>query len=457
MSKVKSQKLGFTLIEALVLLFIFSLITVTFYNILSVGTRYIQNSKNRLGALSIANEKMEVARGLAYDSVGTVDGAVSGIIFDKEDVTENTRLYHVHTTVEYVQDDFDGVYPADSAFEDYKKVTITVFWGEEDNEQERVRLSSRFVPAGLEVENPGDGVLFINVFSDQPGGTGIIGSSVHVVNAETGLDTTVETDDTGNVTLMGNKVTESIQKYQITVAKNDYETVSTMPPYPTSTYNPVDVHASVIAGLVNVANIVQNKLGNLGISSVDYLGNTAIPDINFTIKGGRKIGNETAEPNRPIYNMNANEQTNSSGIKDFGAVSPGQYEIALDPLETGYALIDTDPISPFPLFSSDILGVKIKLADKNNESLLVRIYKTVEGENLPIEGAAAHLTNASGYNAIQSSSTTGTVFFPINSDAFLPGDYNLEITKTGFTTSSDSITVTDNQLKEETIILTPSP
>ena len=405
----------------------------------------------------MANEKMEIIRGLAYEDVGTDEGMVSGDIPNDEEVVVNTRQYHVNTLVEYVEDDFDGVFPADTAFEDYKKVTITVSWGGESDEQKKVKLASRFVPAGLEVEHPGDGILFINVFSDQPGGTGISGASVHVVNTETGLNTTVTTGGDGSVTLMGDKITESIRRYEITVSKGDeYETVQTMPPYPTTGYNPVDVHASVVVGLINVANIVQNKLADLEVSSVDYLEENAIPNISFSIVGGRKIGNEAEEPNNPIYNMNVSEETNSSGSKDFGQVSPGQYKVELDSLETGYELIDTDPISPFSLFSEDDLVVKLKLADRNAESLLVRIYKVVEEENIPIEGAQVQLTNVSGYDTSQLSSATGTAFFPTTADAFLSGDYDLEVSKEGFTTSSSQITITDNQLKEETIILTPA-
>jgi len=101
--KTETSK-GFSLIEGLVLLFIFSLITVTFYSLISVGTRYIVDAKNRLGAVSLADEKMEIVRNLAYANVGTVSGEVGGNIPQDEDVTENAHTYHVSTLVEYVDD-----------------------------------------------------------------------------------------------------------------------------------------------------------------------------------------------------------------------------------------------------------------------------------------------------------------------------------------------------------------
>ncbi len=271
--KIKTKKSkGFSIIEALVVIFIFVVITVSFYSTFSGGTYLIINAKNRLGAMAIANEKMETLRNMAYSDIGTTNGAPEGILLESEDVVENTRQYHIETSVAYVNDNFDGQYPDDTVPGDYKKATIIVSWGER-GEKEKVYFYSSFVPPGLEVAVPGDGILSINVFSDQPGGTGIPNSSVHIVNVDTGLDTTVNTDSVGNIILIGDKIQDSIQKYQIYISKTDHETVNTMPPYPDTPYSPIDVHASVITGSLNIINIVQNKLATLKVSTSNYLMN----------------------------------------------------------------------------------------------------------------------------------------------------------------------------------------
>jgi len=69
---------AFTLIEALVVLFVFSLITLTFYSVFTLGGAYIIESKNRLRAVSLANEKMEIIRNLEYDDIGVVGGIPDG-------------------------------------------------------------------------------------------------------------------------------------------------------------------------------------------------------------------------------------------------------------------------------------------------------------------------------------------------------------------------------------------
>lgn len=443
---------GFTLIEATLVIFIFALIAVTFYRTYTIGTKHIIDSKNRLGAISAANEKMEIIRNLKYEDIGTVNGSVSGNIPDEESLTENTSRYVVKTTVEFTDDPLDGVAYGDTnnAPEDYKKVTVGVFW---NNESESVQLVSRFVPMGREVASPGDGILQINIFSDQPGGTGIPNSTVHIENSEMGLDTVVQTDSTGSVTLMGDKIKDSIQKYEITLSKSGFETVSTMPPYPETAFNPVDVHASVVVGSMNVANIVQDKLATLKVNAIDYLGNP-IANVGFHITGGRKIGTEALEPYSSIYNLDVDSSTDSNGEKNFGSVSPGQYILSLLSSASDYVLIDTNPVSPVTIFSENDLTLNAKLADKNAISLLVKIVSSVDGVT-PVAGAEVQLSNGSGYDKTQTSSGTGIVFFPTSSDQFQTGDYNLKITASGFEENNSQTTI-ESKLNTLTITLTSS-
>lgn len=448
---------GFTIVEGMVVIFIFALITVSFYSVFSLGVRLIADAKNRLGAMALANEKMEIVRNIAYGDIGTVGGAPDGVLLENEDVIENTRQYHVQTSVQYENDDFDGQYPDDTVPGDYKKVTITISWNGGTKE---VRFVSTFVPPGLEVAVPGDGILSINVFSDQPGGAGIPDSSVHVANSDTGLNTTVSTDSNGNIILIGENIKDSIQKYQIHVSKSGYEEVYTMPPYPDTSYSPIDVHASVITGSLNVINIVQNKLTNLKISTSNYLGES-IGNIGFDISGGRKLGYEVdAEGNVtsvPVYNPIPSTETGSDGEKDFGLVSPGQYTIVLPSSVTdSYEVIGKYPIDPFNLSSDTNLDFEIRLASKSMTSLMVKVLSDAV-DNPSVSGAVVQLTNSLGYDVTQTAGADGVVFFPTTSDIFQAETYDIKITADGFQEKNSSVTVNSNELKVENIILTTSP
>ena len=102
------NKSGFTLIEMLVFLFIFALITVTFYQVWSLGTRYILFAKNQLTAIALANEKMEVVRNLAFDDIALTTSDPPGNLQQNEDVVRSGRTFHVFTQVKNVDDTFDG-------------------------------------------------------------------------------------------------------------------------------------------------------------------------------------------------------------------------------------------------------------------------------------------------------------------------------------------------------------
>ncbi|MFZ2975771.1 MAG: carboxypeptidase regulatory-like domain-containing protein [Candidatus Moraniibacteriota bacterium] len=450
--KNKKNKAGFTLIEALVLLFIFSLITITFYQVISVGTRYIIFSKNRLGAIALANEKMEIARNLPYDSVGIQNGACAGNIPQDEDVAENGRNYHVHTLAAYVDDSFDGTLggsPNDTAYKDYKIVKVTVSWGGGGIDAGSVFLLSRFVPPGLEAATSGDGILSINIFSDQDGGAGVPQATVEVTNSDLGFNETRQTDDSGNIRIVG--VKESIQKYKIKVSKSGYETVETYPAYPDTDYNPVNTHASVVAGSMNPADIALNKTADLKITTQDYFGNS-IADINFTLKGGRKIGTKAEYPYLPVYNLDETSQTNSSGEKEYNSISPGQYFFEFTNPTSDYEFIGTDSAPPISLSSEQNLNLKVVLASKNVTSALIKVRTA--GSIEPFIGAKVEVSNASGYSEDTTTDGNGTSFFPkTESTPLEDGTYNLKITADGYREISGEIEINNGELKVESVEL----
>lgn len=454
----KSHKSGFTLIEALIFLFIFSVITMTFYQTYTLGLRYIFESKNRLGAIAVANERMEIIRNLSYSTIGTDDGGeISGDIPHEEDVTRNAGLYHVKTDVGYEDDPMDGLGNNDEngVKNDYKRVSITVSWS---GGQGKVELTSRFVPYGVETEDSDVGTLTVNIHKSD--GSGVEGSSVTVTDTVTGLEIgQYNTDASGNVTLMGDNVHDGSYRYRINVEKSGHETLTTVPPPPPppTTYNPAAglAHASVTSG-IGVANIEQNKVANLEVLTVDYLGTSQVADIDFHIVGGKIIGKDVLAPYDDVYNLDEDGQTNASGSKTYSDKSPGVYGVSLDPSETDYELIDTDPISSFSLAPEADLELKVKLAKKDFASLLLRV-ETSEASSQPILGAHVTLSKASpSYGGEADTTSTGTAFFPLDTTALDVGTYDLKVEADGFQTSNTTITIEENKLKTETIKLTAS-
>ncbi|MDQ1284553.1 MAG: hypothetical protein QG620_901 [Patescibacteria group bacterium] len=453
----KFFKNGFTLIEMLAFLFIFSLITMTFYSVWSAGTNYILFAKNQLAAVALANEKMEIVRNLAFDDIAHTTGSPVGNLKQNEDITRSGRTFHILTQIKNEDDPFDGECEATgdpdcSAPIDYKAVKITVSW---DDGQHSIALSSRFVPAGIEQPMAGQGILVVNASSDKAGGALVSGSTVRVQNSVTGFDETHSTDGLGRLLLLG--LPESLNKYQVTLTKSGYETVSTMPPYPDSAYNPVHEHASVVSGAVNTVDIFQNELADLKVVTQDYA-DQPVDNINFHLKGGKQVGTEAFDPlditpNELIYNFDEDDDTGTGGEKDFNDISPGQYEFSL--LESGYEIIGTDPAALFLLLPGEAKTLTIRVSPENVTALLVKTIRSDDGSI--ISGASVHLTNPLGYDVTLSGGTDGLVFFPDTADPpFESGTYDLSVSVDNYENYSGQVTVDAGSLKEEIILLTPS-
>lgn len=448
--KIKIRRAGFTLIEALTLLFLFSIIFVTFYQVIGRGTYYLNYSKSQLGALAVANEKMEIARNLDYAAVGATNEAVSGNIPQDEDVTENGQTYHVHTLVTYVDDPFDGTLggsPSDSTPEDYKLVEITVSWNAGGPNAGSVSLTSRFVPPGLEIADPNAGILSINVLGSN--GTAVAGAAVQIVNADTNINETLQTDSAGNVTLVG--APTALQNYQITVSKGGYETVSTMPPFSTTPYNPTYPYQSVMAGSLTTVNIIEDKTSNLTISTVGPTGQ-AVPNISYDLTGGRVLGTQVTVPYTPVYDLTVTDQTDSSGQKSYTAISPGQYTFTLDQSETGYVLVGTEPVLPLSLVPGQNLSLQAEVASTTATSALVKVTDSSDGA--AITGASVELSNGSGYDETLTTDGNGTAYFPTATDTtFAAGDYTLKVSAGNYQTVTQTITVGSGALLQVPVSL----
>lgn len=439
---------GFTLIEALAFLFIFSLVTVVFYAVWSKGTEYIAYSKNRLVAVALANEKIEIVRNLAFDDIAHTTGDPAGNLNQNEDVVRGGGNFHVLTQIRNVDDPYDGILggnPNDPNYIDYKFVKITVTW---NNGQHSISLSSRFVPPGIEQPATGKGVLVVNVISDKDGGSLVQGSTIRIQNSNTGFDETHSTDEFGRLMLVG--ISEGTKNYRITVTKNGYETVSTLPPYPDTSYAPVHEHASVIESAVNTIDIYQNMMSDLVVRTKDYLG-ASLPNMDFHLKGGKKIGNVYgSDPAEPIYGIDNDYATDGSGEKDFDEVNPGTYEFSLQ--EPNYKIIGISPVAPFTISPGATANVDVKVSPDNVTALLVKVSKDEAGN--PLSGASVHLTSLSGYDAEITTESDGMAFFPKdNSVVFDSGTYDLSISASGYQNYSGQVTVNSGSLKEESVQL----
>src|SRR4030042_6138827 len=104
MSKLKTKNLkliryftkkiiskGFSIIEVVSAVFIFSIVTISIYGSFSAGLRSLAQSKHRVVATELTNEKMEIIRNMEYEDIGTEGGIPSGSMPQNETVWNGSK------------------------------------------------------------------------------------------------------------------------------------------------------------------------------------------------------------------------------------------------------------------------------------------------------------------------------------------------------------------------------
>ena len=153
-------KRGFSLVEVVI---VSGLIAVVFTGLL-MSFRYslelVANSRAKLSALSLANDRMEYFRSLPYASVGTVAGIPPGVIPQNSSTTLNDIVFYERVLVEYVDDPADGILGSTTNPDindipsDYKRLKVEISWlertGTSTIAMEEVRLELVFEMARVE-------------------------------------------------------------------------------------------------------------------------------------------------------------------------------------------------------------------------------------------------------------------------------------------------------------------
>jgi len=461
---------GFTLVEAAVFLFLFSVITLTFYELFSLGSAHILETRRKLSATALASERMEMIRSLPYDSIGTrrpdgsggwLYGIPAGDILETETVSRVGGTFSVHTVVQYEDDPFDGEAggsPADAIPTDYKRVRIGVSWevGSDGTERD-VYVWSTFSPDGVE-QASNTGVLSVNVLD--PFGNPVSGVSVRITSASEHVDLESETGADGNQSWPG---TPPGADYMITVSKDGYFGARTYLPYPDSAFNPVDFPLPVIAGSVNQKTFTIGRFADIVIRSEDPFG-VPIPSVPFSLEGGAIFGTEPlpAYPD-PVYGFSDTGITGSDGEESYPDLSYGTYFLSPGGAVSGFRFlrVDSDAGSTETSFSAvagEETEARMIFADESFPALLVSTETVIESgeatseESVP--GAVVRLRNgATGYDTTVTASDSGEAYFPEEATPLPAGTYGYEVSADGYVTETGTVDVSGSGLQEFSVSL----
>jgi prepilin-type N-terminal cleavage/methylation domain-containing protein len=503
------NKRGFTIIEGLVALFVFSILVVTFYKLFTATMMHMQDSKYRRGAVALAYERMEHFRNMPYPDIGTQANVPFGNIEDDERITVNGLNYRIIVSVFYIDDPADGESPADSIPTDYKRVSTSIVWGKAFNDgvskydavhsdmyrDYRVTLVTQFIPpGGLETADESSGVLSINVLNDYTEPISpVSGATVIITDNDCGATGHPDcshnifsgtTDSDGNFMYVGAPLCTDC--YEIVIAKAGYETRSTkdafigndgIDPIEEGEYEPLYKHQGVISGELTAISFNTNKISQMTIISQDPFGNL-IPGVTFDIKGGEKLGVTSDGDNVCILDeqgvvtdsttaevdiLTQSDAANCSGSSKCYA-NAGLYKISNMVMPSGYEDYlfwkvvpnDENEMSSISLLADTDTDVKMIFGDSKYDSVGVRVLEDVDGTPTPVPDAIVQLKSTTldpEYDVSQSAGNFGYAYFPVDeADPLVNGEtYDITVTADGYNEGAGTVTIDELQLVDITI------
>ncbi|MDP3964104.1 MAG: prepilin-type N-terminal cleavage/methylation domain-containing protein [bacterium] len=445
MSNLRYNQQGMTIIEVLVALAIFSITMVGIYSLFNLATRVTSDTRARVDATAIANQRLEMVRNLRYDDVGTEGGVPSGTIPRTEEIVRNRISYTVTTDVMYIDDPFDGLageVPDDLFNSDYKRVRVEVAWPRALNDSPVIFISD-IAPKGIESDITG-GTLNLTVFDAL--GNIVPTADVHLENTDVvpviNLDT--QTTVTGKLILPG--MTPSVETYDIVVTKAGYSTDQTHETDPVNNPNPNPPPISIFDGIVTEHSFTIDQLSALTIQTRN-LDESAIGNIDFSLRGSKTIGTDGAE--QPIYKYQLAHATDATGVITLNDMEWDTYTLSIDGALSGYDIAGANLPLPINLLPGSNQTLDIYVAPHTDHSLLV----TARGESgALIENASVHVTNAAPlYDATQTTTSYGQTFFSNLANS----TYTVEVTAAGYEVYAQDIPI-DGWTSAE-LFLTESP
>jgi prepilin-type N-terminal cleavage/methylation domain-containing protein len=253
---------GFSLIELLIVAAVMALFIGGLFVTLQTSLQLIADSRARISALSVANDRLEFVRSLSYDAVGTVSGIPAGAIPQISTTTLNGFVFTERTLVEFIDDPADGLAGADTntITTDYKRVKIEISWVQRDTTKS-VTLVSNISPRSIET-NVGGGTIRVNVTDAnvQP----VSGASVRLLNT-TGtstIDVTRSTDSTGTALFGGAPAGSG---YEVFVTRPGYSSEQTYKAT-TTLPNPSLLPVTLIAADVTTVNVQIDQLASADVT-----------------------------------------------------------------------------------------------------------------------------------------------------------------------------------------------
>lgn len=377
---------GFTLVETLVGISVFLVISTASYQAYLSLFSLINQSQYKILALNLANEQFEIIRNLAYSDVGIQGGIPNGKIPHIQNLVRSGITFTVTTTIRNIDLPFDGQIGSstkpDLSPADNKGVEVEVSCSTCKNFTS-LTLTTSVAPKNLETAST-NGALLVKVFDSN--GVPISGAAVHIVNTSTSPNIVIDdvTDIDGLLQVVD--APPGTNTYQITVTKSGYSTDQTYTPGASGNPNPTKPHATVIIQQLTQISFSIDRVSTLSFSSVTPEC-TIVPSMDFALKGDKTIGTG-------VYKYSQNLATNSSGAYSNSSMEWDSYTVT--GIDSSYDIIGLNPLNAISLGPNTTQNVSLIVSPKNAKSLLVTVKDNTT--LLPITNASVRVTYGGSYD-----------------------------------------------------------
>jgi hypothetical protein len=367
-------------------------------------------ARTRLSARHIASEVIEQINNLPYNDIGTTTGIPTGILEEYQTINRNGLDYTIHTSVIYIDDNFDGTTPTDLLPTDYKQVRVEVSWeGQFASRAGPIVLSTNIAPKGIETEI-GGGTISVLIFNAQA--EPVSQADVHIINTQVtpNIDTTLQTNSDGRIILPG--APACLNCYQITISKNNYSTDRT---YSTDEIAyPDKYHLTVTEGDLSEITFVIDIISTLQITTTrdESLNFAPFPGVTFQITGAKTLGTDLLGDY--VYKYQETLTTDGNGNYNIENLEWDSYTITIPETEN-LNISGSNPAIPFPINPNTDNQTTIALQDLTTHNLLINILDAT-GNAIASASAILNLTSppyeASASSGLEGNPNWGQVFFP---------------------------------------------
>lgn len=348
---------GFTLIEVLVDISIFSIVSLAVISSYMASFRAIDYSKAKIASVALANEKMEDLRNMPYNSLATEHGPIypPGNIVDEEIIYRQGIKLVAVTHIRYVDDPYDGNAagtivgkPKDLYPYDYKKVEVTVL--KVGRSGLLARITSNI--ASNAAETPTDSGI-INTCVVDSSSSPIDAATVSIFNdhVSPAVDMTVTTGSDGCI-MVPNLPPNGENNYHISATKSGYSTDMTYS-RESANLNSLQPDLNVYVQQISSQTLSIDKLSTLNIDIVDS-GGGLIANTAVHIDGAKE---KYFDPQ--TFKYSADLTTDGAGHIALPNMEFDNYKVTI----AGYTVLTTSPYQPIDLKADTTLSARITVGN----------------------------------------------------------------------------------------------